>query len=64
MVSNEFDTAEKQKAVVGEELKKYNTAALKSAKGAYLGCLFLMMSDERYKPMKKFLHKGFLAEKQ
>ena len=22
------------------------------------------MSDERYKPVKKFLHEGFLAEKQ
>ena len=40
------------------------TAALKSAKGAYLGCLFLMMANERYKPVKKFLHEGFLAEKQ
>ena len=32
--------------------------------GACLGCLFLMMSDEPYKPVKKFLHEGFLAEKQ
>ena len=33
-------------------------------KGTYLGCLFLMMADKRYKPVKKFLHEGFLAEKQ
>ena len=40
------------------------TDALKSRKGAYLGCLFLMMANERYKPVKKFIHEGFLAEKQ
>ena len=40
MVSNGYDTEEKQKAVVGDEIKGYKTAALKSAKGAYLGCLF------------------------
>ena len=25
--------------------------------GAYLGCLFLMMANERYKPVKKFYMK-------
>ena len=64
LVSNGFDTAEKQKAVVGEDLKKYKTSALKLAKSAYLGRLFLMMSDKRYKPMKKFMHEGVLAENQ
>ena len=63
MVSNGFNTTEKQKAVVCEELKKYKIAALKSAKGAYHGCLFLMMADERCKPVKHFLHEGFLADK-
>ena len=38
--------------------------ALKSSSGAYLGCLFLMMDNERYKPVRKFLHKAFLVEKQ
>jgi hypothetical protein len=37
--------------------------ALKSSAGAYLGCLFLMMADERYKLVNKFLHEAFLAEK-
>ena len=50
--------------MVGDKLKGYKTAALKSAKGAHLRCLFLLMSDERYKPVKKFLHVSFLAEKQ
>ena len=36
LVSKGFDTPEKQKTVVGDDLKKLKTAALKSAKGAYL----------------------------
>ena len=38
--------------------------ALKSIAGAYLGCLFLMMTNKRYKSVKEFLHQAFLAEKQ
>ena len=63
LVSKGYDTAEKQKTVVGKELKKYKTAALKLVKGVYLGCLFLMMANERYKSVKKLLYKGLLAEK-
>ena len=37
---------------------------LKTSTGAYLGCLFLMMANGRYTPVKKFLHESFLAEKQ
>ena len=46
------------------EVKRMKLEALKSSTGAYLGCLFLIMADGRYKPVKKFLHKAFLAEKQ
>ena len=46
------------------DTKKMKSEALKSSTGAYLGCLFLMMADERYTPVKKFLHETFLAEKQ
>ena len=45
VVLNGVDTAEKRIVVVGNELKKYKTAVLKSAKGVDLGCLFLMMTD-------------------
>ena len=38
--------------------------ALKTSKGTYLGCLFFMMANKRYEPVKAFLHKGFLTEKQ
>ena len=64
MASKGFDTPEKQPTVVGGNLKKMKIAALKSQKGAYLGCLYLMMADERYTPVKKLLHKGLLADKQ
>ena len=37
---------------------------VKSRSGAYLGCLFLVMVNVRYKPVRKFLHKDFLEEKQ
>ena len=45
------------------EVKNMKAEAVKSSAGAYLGCLFLMMADERYKPVKEFLHQAFLAEK-
>ena len=50
LVSKGYDTPEKQKTVVGNNLQTLKTASLKSAKGAYLGCLFLIMSNKRYKP--------------
>lgn len=37
---------------------------LKTSKGAYPGCLFLMMANNRYEPVKKILHKAFIVEKQ
>ena len=46
------------------ELKNMKSEAPKSSAGAYLGYLFLMMADGRYKPVKKFLHMAFLVEKQ
>ena len=38
--------------------------APKTSAGTSLGCLFLMMADTQYKPVKKFLHEAFLVEKQ
>ena len=38
--------------------------ALKLSAGSYLGCLFLMMTDGRYKSVKTFLHEALIAEKQ
>ena len=37
--------------------------ALNASAGAYLGCIFLIMVGEQYKPVKKFIHKVFFAEK-
>ena len=51
-------------AVDDAEIKKMKSEALKSSTGAYLGCLFLVMADGRYKSVKKFLHEAFLTEKQ
>ena len=59
MLLNGFDTTDIQKTAVYEELKKYKTV-----EGTYLGCLFCMIADEQYTPVKKFLHEGFLAEKE
>ena len=64
MLSKGYDTKEKLDAVDETELKKIKSEALKSSAGAYLACLFLMMANGRYKPVKKFLHEAFLAEKQ
>jgi hypothetical protein len=64
MVSKGYDTKAKLDAVEDSEVKKMKTEALKYSDGAYLGCLFLMMADERYKPVKEFLHQAFLAENQ
>ena len=64
VLSKGCDTKEKLDAVDKTELKKLKLEALKSSAGAYLACLFLMMADGRYKPVKKFLHEAFLAEKQ
>ena len=55
---------EKLDAVNETELKKLKSEALKLSAGAYLTCLFLMMADGIYKPVKKFLHEAFLVEKQ
>ena len=63
LASKGFDTLEKQKTVAGNNLKKMKKAALKSAKSNCLGCVCLMMTDERYKPVENFLHEGFLADK-
>ena len=38
--------------------------ALKLSVGAYLRCLFLMMANKRYTPVKMFLHEAFLVENQ
>ena len=46
------------------EVKKMKSEALKTSTGANLGCLFLMMANIRYKPVKKFLHEAFCAKKQ
>ena len=35
--------------------------ARRSSAGAYFGCLFLMMADERHKPVKDFSHEAYLA---
>ena len=64
MISKGHDTKEKLDAVDEAELKKMKPEALKSSAGAYPGCLFLMVADGRYKPVKKFLHEAFLAVKQ
>ena len=63
-VSKGYNTKENLDVVDGAELKKMKSEALKLSAGAYLGCLFLVMADGRYKPVKKFLHEAFLAEKQ
>ena len=59
-----YNTKEKLDAVGNAEIKRMKPEALKLSTGAYLGCLFLMTADGRYKPVKKFLRKAFLAEKQ
>ena len=61
MESKGFDTPEKQKSVKGDNLKQVKTKA-QSIKGAYLGCLCLMMADKRYELVNKVFHKGFLVE--
>ena len=62
-MSKGYDTKEKLDAVDKLELKKMKSEAPKTSAGAYFGCLFLMMADGRYTPVKKFLHEAFLAEK-
>jgi hypothetical protein len=44
-------------------MNKMKGETIQSSSGAYLGGLFLMIAEERYKPLKKFLHKAFLVEK-
>ena len=63
-MSKGYNTVEKLAAVGDAKRKKMKAEALKSSAGAYLGCLFLMMADERYRPVKEFLHQAFLVEKQ
>ena len=59
-----FDAEEKLKTLKEEELKKMKAEVSKTSSMAYLGCLLLMMADKKYKPVRKFLHKDFLVEKQ
>ena len=63
MLKKGYSTPNKQKTMKDED-PKIKEEMLKTRKGAYLGCPFLMMADKRYKPVKKLLHVGHLAEKQ
>ena len=54
----------KQKTMKDEDLKKRKEETRKTNRGAYLGCLLLIMANERYGSVKHFLHKEFLAENQ
>ena len=57
-----YTTEETMAAVADVDLKKMRAEALKSRSGAYVGCLFLMMTNKRYKSARKFLHKALLAK--
>ena len=63
MLKKGFDIPKNQKTVKDKD-KRTKEEALKTRQGAYLACLFLKMAAKRYAPVKKFLHEGFLAEKQ
>ena len=52
MVKKGPNTPEKQKSTEGEGRAKMKMDVLKSSKGAYLGCLFLIIAEKRYKPVK------------
>ena len=62
-VSKGYNTKANLEAVRDAKVKEMKAEALKLSAGAYLGCLFLMMANERYKPAKKFLCEAFFAEK-
>ena len=53
-----------ENTVKDADIRKMKSEVLKTSVGAYLGCLFLVMANKRYKPVKQFLHEDFLAEKQ
>ena len=51
-VGKGYNTKVKLDAVGDTEEKKMRAKALKSSAGAYLRCLFLMMANKMYKPVK------------
>ena len=59
-----YDIKEKMDAVDATDINKMKSEALKTSASAYLGCLVLVMANERYTLVKTFLHEVFLEEQQ